>query len=171
MAIAFPRKFTLGLVAVILLAFMTALGFSVNLSEDIGYVTLVADVLGPLGIVTAIICGVALARNVARQSNSRQGSGPAATFFALAALLAFLAWWLGNSSGRPEFYIAPAIAVILGIIARAYARDGLVPPPWIKFFLLGGAFIGGALPGLILYFILSLVVSDRYCQLTSSKCM
>jgi hypothetical protein len=156
------------------------LGVSVNFTDSAAYVGAVQELLGPLGIVAAVLCGLVFARNVGIETGTKKKPVREVVigFALLAICFGCISAWLFIVSGGDGLSVPGMIgaALTLGFIsltalANKYSGLGRIPPRGIKYLLIAGAFIGGVLPGLLLYFILSLVVSQRYCELTSSKCL
>jgi len=136
-------------------------------TDSAPFVQSISMVLGPLGILGAILCGLAFANYVSNASASSGSSstGPVTAFVVLALLFGWIGMYVIYA------WVLVAGAVLMAYLAARYGRAGLVPPRGVRYLLISGAFLGGVLPGLALYFILSFIVSDRYCQLTSSKCL
>jgi phage shock protein PspC (stress-responsive transcriptional regulator) len=151
------------IIAVLLMGASTGLAY---LTDDITVVGGIRDLMGPLGLVAAGLCGLAFANYVS--SNTRGASSPKGTAAAFIVIALLLAW---AAQTVIYLWLGVVIALALSYLAARYNRVGITPPPAVRYMLIAGAFLGGVLPGLILYVILSLVVSDRYCQLTSSKCL
>jgi hypothetical protein len=150
---------------------------SAFVTDNADYVKMVSSTFGLVGIVAAVLCGLAFSRYVAVQSSVKKSSGKGVVVgFGIIAALLFLPFVLffGAKLESPAaftIFIPGVLVAGLAFIASRYTRPNMVPPTGLKFLLIAGAFVGGVLPGLTLYFILSLILSERYCQLSSSKCM
>ena len=156
------------------LVVVAGLGLSVYRTTNIEYVYAVQNILGPVGIGMAVFYGFAFAHYVGKQASSHPISprGVVTGFIVQALLLGVPSTLFVLEGSRPAVVGLMLAAVFLGlaVIAHKSARMG-VRPAWVKYLLIGGAFVGGALPGLLIWFILSIAVSQRYCDLTSSKCL
>jgi phage shock protein PspC (stress-responsive transcriptional regulator) len=162
----------IGVVGIGLGLVMAAVGCSVNFTEDLTYIELIKEILPIIGLVVTSALGIGFAGAVGRELHPRvtgakvhSGIG-AAGFIGVGAILL----WVSQLSSLPHM-IGGIVAIGLGLLLARYARATAAPPTWLRYFMILAAFVAGALPGVVLYFILSFVVSDRYCQLTSSKCL
>jgi hypothetical protein len=141
------------------------------ITDDPATVQLIQQLMVPIGIAAAVALGVAFAAYTITETSARTAQRTTMLttggFLVVAALFGWFFW-------ESDWWVAAALAAIaLGFAALSshYGRGGPVPPRWVRYVLVAGAFVAGALPGLVLYFILATVVSERYCQLTSSKCL
>jgi|GEM_PF-3464147 len=164
------------IVAALLMGLIT---LGAYLTMDPAVVQLLQTLLIPAGMLLAIFSGLTFASYVASEHAAEpvKTAGLQApphrsvgvTFVGFLMLAGGLAW-LGNMVGTLA-YVAAGIALVLAIMGLYHGRTGTRPASGTRYVLVAGAFVGGLIPGLILWYILSLVVSDRYCQLTSSKCL
>jgi hypothetical protein len=179
----------LAVAAVLLLILMGLTTSAAFLTADPAVVQLIGQALNWVALVAAVVSGLAFASYVstehspqlggktvpamptAPQAPARRSSvGVTATGFFLIALAS--AWFgLSFMATAGLAFVVAALAVLLGVVALRYSRTGKTPPQGARYVLIAGAFLGGLLPGIVLWFILSVILSDRYCQLTSSKCM
>ena len=150
---------------------LTGLTFlSAELSSNPSYILVARDVMGIFAIAAAILLGLAFAHSIQRQTTrvARPSVVPA-VIFALITLA--LGWYAYINRNSVYAWSAVALGLGLTLLAVIYVSPGKTPPRALRYVLLVGAFIGGMLPGLVLYLVLAFIVTDRYCQLTNSKCL
>jgi hypothetical protein len=146
---------------------------SVRLTDNVAYVTAVQAAVGPLGIVTAILLGLSISGLVMAPGpvfNPRPAPLPRATpvvFLVLAPILGLLAY----RSQLGWLWVACGVVLGSAAVALYYVRTKRPVPAGLRYLLMTAAFAGGAVPGFMVYVIVAIIVSERYCQLTSSKCL
>ncbi|HSX02402.1 MAG TPA: hypothetical protein VLI05_03770 [Candidatus Saccharimonadia bacterium] len=165
------RNAQLTIAAVGSLLVMGVLAGLAYLTDDSSNVLVIQQALGPVGIVAAVLCGLAFASYASTEASpgaAGRSTAITTTGFVIVALL--LGWWAYQVQS-PVAALLTVVALGLAFLSLRYSSGPQSPPRIVRYLLLGGAFAAGVLPGFIVYIILSFIVSDRYCQLTSSKCL
>lgn len=166
-------KFRLGFLTILSLVVTIALCFAVGTADDTTVLSAIGNFGSLMAIATAVLGGLTLAKHEVKQHSAT--SNPKAKKSITSAVLYFLlagviAWWvIGSLDATSLMWIPVAFFGALGVLAVMYR--GQAGPTWARRVLVLGGFLGGIIPGVILYFILSIAVSERYCQISGSKCM
>lgn len=158
--------FIIGLVLVALMGGLTWIALA---SSDANFVSSISNLLPPIGLAMAVMLGVAFSNYVSRELSHKTVKATGMVGGVGFALIGTALLWLGAS--QPLILIPAMLVLLCSVMMFRYSRPGQTMPKAGRYLMVSVALLAGLLPGAIVYFILSFIVSDHYCKLTSSKCL
>ncbi|HEX3082752.1 MAG TPA: hypothetical protein VHQ86_05910 [Candidatus Saccharimonadia bacterium] len=151
-------------------AVMGALALSVQAMDSPEAVQSVGSFANIIGLGVMILGGIAFASRMSSETDPSQAKTTTTPIGSIVfGLIGAASLWVSN--GNLIVLLIAAGAFGLAYLSWNNAKSMHPTPKWLRYLMILGAFLGGAVPGLIVWFILSFIISDRYCQLTSSKCL